>query len=184
MILAIDPGSSKSAFMTMSGVGQPMDFGIQDNDDLLDVVYAFNTHDLVIEMVACMGMAVGKTVFETVFWIGRFWEKSQSEVKQRVLRSDVKMAMCGNSRAKDVNIRQSLIDRYGGEDIAIGGKKCTTCKGKGWTGRDHDSCPDCGSQGYIHPPGPLHGVSKDVWSALAVGCTYIDHNREGREFRA
>ena len=54
---------------------------------------------------------------------------------------DVKGQICRDSRAKDSNVRQALIDRYGGPS--------TVKKG-----------------------GVLHGVSKDVWAALAVGVTY------------
>jgi hypothetical protein len=60
-------------------------------------------------------------------------------------RRAVKLALCGDSRAKDANIRQALIDRFGGKDAAIGRKAA---------------------------PGPLYGISRDVWSALAIAVTY------------
>ncbi|MBV8782506.1 MAG: hypothetical protein JO353_14005, partial [Phycisphaerae bacterium] len=51
-------------------------------------------------------------------------------------------------RAKDGNIRQALIDRFGPtKERAIGKKKS---------------------------PGPLYGMSGDCWSALAVAVTYAD----------
>jgi hypothetical protein len=60
----------------------------------------------------------------------------------------VKMHLCGNTRAKDGNIRQALLDRFGpGKAIACGTKK---------------------------QPGPLYGVSKDVWQALALAVTWSD----------
>ncbi len=59
-------------------------------------------------------------------------------------RRAVKLALCGDSRAKDANIRQALIDRFGGS-AAVGRKAA---------------------------PGPLYGISRDVWSALAIAVTY------------
>jgi hypothetical protein len=82
--------------------------------------------------------------------------------------------------AKDKDVRQAVIDHYGGDAKAIGGKKCGTCKGKGWVGRGRPKCEDCGEftgifdgTGYETPPGPLHGVSGHAWSALAVGLTWL-----------
>jgi hypothetical protein len=104
---------------------------------------------LAIEMVASYGMAVGATVFETCVWSGRFIERWLVSDKRRpepvrVHRKEVKIHLCGSMRAKDANIRQALIDRYGGKESAIG-KKAN--------------------------PGPLYGMSGDCWSALAVAIT-------------
>lgn len=101
---------------------------------------------LAIEMIASYGMPVGREVFETCVWIGRFIE-AWGGPYTLVYRKDVKLHLCGQPRAKDSNIRQALIDRYGGKDRAVG-KKAT--------------------------PGPLYGVSADVWSALAIAVTFAD----------
>ena len=75
MILAIDPGTFESAFVRMDGDYRPVSFGKIPNEELLQRIYGAEKEDrLVIEMVASYGMAVGKEVFETVLWIGRFWE--------------------------------------------------------------------------------------------------------------
>jgi hypothetical protein len=89
---------------------------------------------VVIEMVASYGMAVGESVFETVFWIGRFYEASIREwIKcARVYRKDVKMNLCGQTRAKDSNIRQALIDRFAKHDFKNG--KGTKANPTGSTG--------------------------------------------------
>ena len=92
-------------------------------------------------------MAVGAEVLETVFWSGRFAEAVDPTPVQRLGRKAVKVALCGDARAKDPNVRQALIDRYGGKERAIGTKAV---------------------------PGPLHGVAKDVWAALAVGVAWLD----------
>jgi hypothetical protein len=92
-------------------------------------------------------MAVGEEVFETVFWSGRFAEAVNPVPVARLGRRAVKLAICGDSRAKDPNIRQALIDRYGGKECAIGTK---------------------------HLPGPLHAIVRDVWAALALGVAWLE----------
>ena len=67
----------------------------------------------------------------------------------KVYRSEVKMKLCHSMRAKDGNIRQAIIDRY----PATGG----------------GAIPQIGTK---NQPGPLYGISKDLWSALAVAITY------------
>jgi hypothetical protein len=101
-------------------------------------------------MIACYGMPVGATVFETCVWIGRFIEAWGDEFT-KVYRKETKMHLCQTMRAKDSNIRQAIIDRY---PATGGGKK-----------------PQIGTKAQ---PGPLYGVSKDVWAALAVAITFAE----------
>ena len=70
---------------------------------------------LVIEMIANYGMAVGKTVFDTCVWIGRFIEIAEHRHTETeyIYRKDEKMNICHSMKAKDSNIRQALIDRFG-----------------------------------------------------------------------
>jgi hypothetical protein len=156
VVQAIDPGPTKSAWLTLVD-GLPAEFGILDNEKLLyqlraDILGGPHPNALVIEKIEAFGMAVGSEVFETVFWTGRFAEAClgfrPDRVVDRVGRKAVKIHLCGSMRAKDANIRQALIDRYGGPD-AIGRKAS---------------------------PGPLYGVAGDVWSALAVAVTWADQH--------
>ncbi len=74
-------------------------------------------------------------------------------------RFDVKLHLCGNARAKDTNIRQALIDRFGGiegKSKAVGTKKA---------------------------PGPLYGCKSHMWAALAVAVTWWDTHQALAEHR-
>jgi hypothetical protein len=125
------------------------------NDVVLDRVRDSrgNTAACVIEQVASYGMPVGSEVFETVYWSGRFAEAYGAGRVHRVPRLQIKLHLCHDSRAKDGNIRQALVDKFGGKDKAIG-KKAS--------------------------PGPLYGVSGDVWAALALAVTWWDQNSAAR----
>ena len=119
-LLAIDPGNEFSAYVIAeTDTLRPIEFGKIPNDELLEKIKGYNDHILAIEMVASYGMAVGKEVFETVFWIGRFWEACYKLSKTKIYRKDVKINLCGSMKAKDANIRQALIDRFG----VVGTKK-------------------------------------------------------------
>ena len=74
--------------------------------------------DIVIEMIASYGMPVGKEVFETCVWIGKFAEASGMK-ENYIYRKEEKINLCQSMKAKDSNIRQALIDRFG----VVGTKK-------------------------------------------------------------
>lgn len=142
MITAIDPGTEKSAVLTLSH-GCACNPEIMDNSKVLEAARngAFiNGSGLVaIEMIACYGMPVGREVFETCLLIGRLLEAlERDKIPTRlVYRRDVKIHLCGSMKAKDANIRQALIDKYG-------------------------------APGTKRNPGPTFGVTSHLWSALAI----------------
>jgi hypothetical protein len=149
-VLAIDPGSEQSAWVDLQG-GRPVAFGIEENATLLIILRLIAPPDgrgvIVIESIESYGMPVGREVFDTVHWSGRFTEAAHPTPVVQVPRREVKLALCHDTRAKDANVRQALLDRFGGKVAAVGNKA---------------------------NPGPLYGISRDVWQALAVGVAYLD----------
>lgn len=152
-IVAIDPGNASSAWCVLDGE-RVLGFAKEPNSEVLircrrewSPLDARGCDLLAVEMVQSFGMPVGREVFETVLWTGRYieaWERRQGKF-QLVYRKDVKLYLCQSMRAKDSNIRAALLDRFGpGREKAIGNKR---------------------------QPGPLYGLSGDCWSALAVGLT-------------
>ena len=172
-ILALDPGSAKSAWVLLKD-GVPIEFAIDDNESILDfVVKPLDDCHRTIEMMKARGMPTANEELMTCVWIGRFMQAS-GHPWTFVYRQDVKLHLCGRVTASDANIRCALIDRYGGKDTAIGGVKCKYCKGKGWYGNGRPTCPVCKGEKWLHPPGPLHGLHADLWQALAVAVTFVD----------
>ena len=146
-VLAIDPGPEQSAFIIWDG-GQILDKGIHPNDVILcgirDGYWMCNSDVCIIEQIKCYGMPASDSIFDTVYWTGRFREAwGNKGFFDRIPRMTVKMHLCHNSRARDSNIRQALIDRFG----APGTKK---------------------NQGLTY------GVKKDIWAAFALAVTWYD----------
>lgn len=153
-VLAIDPGPTQSALLVFNG--NTIAFReILNNPAAAEIMRQARhllpqcTH-LAIEKIECYGMPVGMSVFETAFWSGRFAEACRLPCT-RIGRKEITLHLCNSVRAKDANIRQALIDRWGGKEAAIGKKKS---------------------------PGPLYGVKSHLWSALAVAVTWWDLYRE------
>ncbi|OZI17945.1 hypothetical protein [Bordetella genomosp. 7] len=148
-ILAIDPGTTESGYCVLMG-GAVDIAGIRRNTDVLSYLqrdhWQVNGYALSIEMVASYGMPVGREVFETVRWIGRFQQAwYDPDAVRLVYRQDVKLHLCRSLKARDSHVRQAVLDRFsstgGGKTPQVGTKK---------------------------QPGPLYGVSSHAMSALAV----------------
>lgn len=152
-LLSIDPGNTQSAYVLMQGYA-PISFGKCPNAELeatlkaLDVLCVDN---IAIEMIASYGMPVGREVFDTCVWIGRYTQLAldAGRAVDYVYRAEVKLNLCRSSRAKDSNVRKALIDRFARHDLKNGkGTKAN----KDW----------------------FYGFKADIWAAYAVGVTWLD----------
>jgi len=114
-LIAIDPGTAQSGWCQLQSInGKVHSSGVLPNDEMLREIHHSACDVLAIEMVASYGMPVGREVFETVRWIGRFqqaWRDPETVIL--VYRQAVKLHLCKSARAKDSNIRQALLDRFG-----------------------------------------------------------------------
>lgn len=158
IVFSIDPGTNDSGFLRYDASKRIIvDKGVVNNHDLLLRIRSgeFDDDDLVIEGFQCFGMAVGIETFVSCDWAGRFreaWESRTGRRRVKIFRSEVKLFLCRSSRAKDPNVRQALIDKFGSTTLEAIGRKKT--------------------------PGPLFGVSSHVWSALALAITYSEMDKE------
>lgn len=154
-VIAIDPGNELSAFVIWNPVIESVvGKGKVSNSQILHIMryewaeLAQQNAILAIEMVACYGMAVGKTIFDTCRAVGAFeerWGDFSMIPAQLVYRQQVKLWHCHSNKAKDSNIRMALIDRFG----VPGTKKAQ---------------------------GKTYGLSGDTWSAFAIATYVHDQN--------
>ena len=111
MILALDPGTTHTAFVQYDHRGIH-DHGHLPNAEIRQILIGREYDRVACEMIASYGMAVGASTFETCVWIGRFIEVSRVDV-ELIFRKDIKLFLCGTMRAKDANVRQALLDLIG-----------------------------------------------------------------------
>ena len=113
LILSIDPGPQQSAVLEWDG-RTIRHHRIAPNETILcEDLQTSQADVLAVEQIKSYGMAVADSIFDTVFWSGRFVQACKLPLWVRVPRKDIKMHLCGSMRAKDSNIRQALIDRFG-----------------------------------------------------------------------
>lgn len=118
VIFAIDPGTTRSAYVLWDG-SAITGMAIEPNPVLLADIRRLANWDvtLVLEMVEGRGMPVGQETFTTCVWSGRFLQAFLADDPERshhlIYRREVKLQLCGSARAKDPNVRQALLDRLG-----------------------------------------------------------------------
>lgn len=141
-LLAIDPGTTHSGWVTYAQ-GMPLRGGVMENHELLLVLCGHNG-PVAIEEIRSYGMAIGQETIDTIRWIGRFQQVAGGERVRLIPRKDVCKHVCNDGRAKDPQIRQALIDKWGGKAAAVG---------------------------TVKAQGPLYWVKSHMWPALAVAVT-------------
>lgn len=143
-----------SAYVVGDGY-TPITFAKIDNNELLalipTLIEKYCIEESAIEMISSYGARVGKEVFETCVWIGRFHEviTRSGSTLEYIYRKDIKKNICGTSKSKDADVRSALIRRFAKHDLK---------NGKG-TKDNKDT---------------FYGVKADVWSAIAVLTHYLD----------
>lgn len=165
IILAIDPGPKESAFVIMSK-NKIYGFVKIENRKIYSAIKnilweyrSIEIDKMVIEMIASYGMPVGKSVFETCVWIGRFICRMEGNSKvnyEFITRQAVKMHYCHTLRGvKDANVNRVLIDKYASNDSNHG-------------------------KGNKKSPGFFYGFQGDIFAAFAVGALYFEETDQER----
>jgi hypothetical protein len=118
-ILSIDPGSHKSGYVIWNGE-DALTPGVIDNNDMLSLLQEElpQLNKLVIENIASYGRPVGRTVFDTCIWIGRYiqlWLDKARTLDEVFLieRKEVKLHLCGRTSSKDSDVIKAIKERYG-----------------------------------------------------------------------
>lgn len=161
IVIGLDPGYQQSAVVAFNGASV-VSHATLDNYELLRILPNMTARPqddpgptlLVIEeMQMFASYGVGKEVFDSVFWSGRFAQAWSPRRFHRLIRSKVRAHLCHTNKGGDAQIRAALIERFGPyKEQAIGSKA---------------------------KPGPLAGVVGHEWSALALAVVWFDlHGHE------
>ncbi len=153
LIAALDPGPTHSALVRWDTMTQRItSHAIFANTSPFLSCLGMNGEVVVIEDMVGYGQRVGGEVFLTCKWIGRFWATClQHHHTPTFLSRPQVLKLLGigvQEKGKDALVRGMLIARFGGTKArAIGLKQS---------------------------PGPLYGIHKDEWSALALALAYVE----------
>lgn len=157
MILAIDPGTWQSGWVLYNPGNKRHPVEAHAVEQNLDVIRMIRSTPLpgltaiVIEDFACYGMAIGTSSIKTIKWIGHF-ERTVIDHRRMepvtITRKDVKHHLCGTFKARDTNVWQAVMDRFGSDKSIAIGKKAS--------------------------PGPLYGITSHQRAALALAITFAE----------
>jgi len=162
-ILGIDPGSTMTAYVVLGEHGIETHCKV-GNEEMLRIIrfdgLSLPGHAVVvIEQIRGYGIRAGNELFDTVHWGGRFEEAACRRNHVVMLpRKTIVTHLCGHGQAGDKHVRDAIIDRYGGQERALG----TVSK-----------------KLKINEPGPLWGIAGDEWAALACALTFMDRAEMG-----
>lgn len=185
-ILGIDPSNKASAYCLVELPSlKPIEFGFMEADEMLNYIEQLpNTYigvHLAIEGMENLGMAVGKTVFDTCMLVGRLLERGY---------------LAGRLNEETI---EDLDENYFGEwetvSWTVGGNDyenikliyrkqekmnlCGTMRSKdkdirqALVERFAPNTPN-GGKGSKADQGWFYGFRADIWSAYAVATTYHD----------
>ena len=160
-VLAIDEGNEYSGYCVVLDDFSPAEFGKVTNDELLkhlgDIFEKYKGISLAIEKFESYGMPVGRSVFDSCVWAGRFIQACQEQgiEYEWVSRKEEKLIICGSLKANDATIRWALINMFCDHDYRTG-------------------------KGTKKNPDYFYGFKADVWSAFAIGYVYL--KRKSKEY--
>lgn len=165
-LLGIDPGTTLTAYCLCEVVSgdkplQIKQFAKIDNEEMAEVLEVILTNCLksdeedssltvAIEHLESYGMAVGKSTFETAYFIGRLTEichRYGLDI-ERIYRHEEKSLICHSMKANDSTIKQALVDRFAERPEINHGK------------------------GSKKEPDYFYGFKADCWSAFGICYTY------------
>lgn len=122
MIFAVDAGDKVSSWVLFDPAEQRIETKWLDmpNDDLLALIGTADYNVFAFERLAPMGFCVGKEVFDTIEWNGRF--RHAAEIRNGVTVFPITRKQCvvhhtGSAKGGDSAIRTAMIARFGKENL-------------------------------------------------------------------
>ena len=178
VLIAIDPGTTESAYVMMRPDYSIISAAKVVNEGLRQLIMLGGADEMIIEVMEARTLNVGKgqrdmppqkigdETYETCYWIGRYMECAErlGMPVHRIKRQQEKSTLIPSKKNKlpplpewagkgaDAQIRAALVQRFAKHD---------TKNGKGTA-----ACKDV-----------FYGFKSDMWNAYAVGVTHLDRLR-------
>ena len=149
-ILAIDPGTTESAYVLYDGL--PREYGKVKNEVLNEMIAGFDVEEMAIEHVRGYGKRVGNELFDTCEWTGRFIETFIRDNGGPVHRLARKRVAGACASALD-----GTPEGYGVSATIVNDSIVRT-----W---------------MVQQFGEPDGLTKDMWQALALAVTFAEGQR-------
>lgn len=169
VLIAIDPGTTESAYVMMRPDYSIISAAKVVNEDLRQLLMLGGADEMIIECMESRHIqngAIGEETYATCYWIGRYMECAErlGMPVHRVYRMQERSTLIPTKKNKlpplpewagknaDAQIRAALVQRFAKHDMRNG-------KGKA-------ACRDV-----------FYGFKSDMWNAYAVGVTHLDRLR-------
>ena len=116
-VLGVDPGPENSAYALVTGDQQVLHAEKVGNDSLIERIRQDPPAHVAIESIQSYGMAVGRSVFDTCFFIGEVIRTCKDAGIPFTLypRPEYTRRICGVGKVNDAVLRQALLLRFGGD---------------------------------------------------------------------
>jgi hypothetical protein len=117
LILGIDPGPGESAYCLVDRHYRVVAAGKVPMERLIAGIRCSPPAQVAIESIQSYGMAVGRSVFDTCFVIGRIQQACDDRGIPCTLypRPEYTRRICGVGKVNDAVLRQALLLRFGGD---------------------------------------------------------------------
>ena len=117
IFLGIDPGTTESGYALINSSYDIISAGKIPSEDVPALILNAEPDAVCVESIQSYGMAVGREVFETCYWIGEYRGLCRTETIPFVLypRPEYSRAIAGVCKVTDSVLRQALLLRFGGD---------------------------------------------------------------------
>lgn len=117
LVLGIDPGPVETAFALVDASYRVIRADKVPTDAVLEAIRTSPPGVVAIESIQSYGMAVGQSVFQTCYAIGRIQQRCKDHGVPFAMypRPEYARRICGVGKISDAIVRQALCLRFGGD---------------------------------------------------------------------
>lgn len=116
-VLSVDAGNIQSAYIIFcTEQKRVVQKGFLENEQFIEEILNSSFDEVAIEKIVSLGAVIGSSTLDTAYTNGRIYEAIKTKfgiISNLYSRIDIKMHLCFTTRAKDANVRQALVNKFG-----------------------------------------------------------------------